>query len=158
MKRPVIYPLTLKSLGMLLMCVWLITGCEAQITAHVMATLTAAAPVVTPTPTIPPLPAPTATLGGDPKDYTGTFTYGFEVMAFKSCNSDELWWLNGDVDAMIELRTRYAALTKKMEPVHVQLRGLISERGNYGHMGSYQREFYLQDVWEVRAKEASDCE
>jgi len=143
-----------------LCCLWLLTGCEAQITAHVMATLTASAPTnvpVTPTPTIPSLPSPTATLGGDPKDYMGTFTYGFEVVAFKPCNSDEVWWLNGDIAPMTELRTTYEALTKKMEPVHVRLRGLISERGNYGHMGGYQREFYLQDVLEVRAKEAGDC-
>jgi hypothetical protein len=141
--------------------VWLLTGCEAQITAHVMATLTAAAPtaapIATPTATIPPLPAPTATLGGEPKDYTGTFRYGFEVIAFKPCNSDEVWWLNGDAAAMKDLRTRYEALTKKMEPVHVQLRGLISERGIYGHMGGYQREFYLQDVLDVRVLQAGDC-
>jgi hypothetical protein len=144
-----------------LCCLWLLTGCEAQITAHVMATLTAAAPTnvpSTPTPTSPPLTSPTATLGGEPKDYTGTFRYGFEVISFKPCNSDEVWWLNGDAAAMTDLRTRYEALTQKMEPVHVQLRGLSSERGIYGHMGGYQREFYLQDVLEVRAKKAGDCE
>jgi len=143
-----------------LACIGLTAGCEAQITAHVMATLTASAPTKVPltsTPTLPPQPAPTATLGGEPKDYAGTFRYGFEVISFKPCNSDEVWWLNGDAAPMIELRTRYEALTKKMEPIHVQLRGLSSERGIYGHMGGYQREFYLQDVLEVRAIQAGDC-
>jgi hypothetical protein len=152
---------TLHSLILGLCGLWLLTGCEAEITAHVMATLTASAPTSVPptrTPTVPPLPTMTPTLGGEPKDYAGTFTYGFEVIAFKPCTSGEVWWLNGDVAAMIELRTRYTALTKTMQPVHVQLRGLVSERGIYGHLGGYQREFYLQDVLEVRAKQSGDCE
>ena len=142
-------------------CLWLLTGCEAQITAHVMATLTAAAPTAaptaTPTATIPPLPSPTPTLGGEPKDYTGSFTYGFEVVSFKPCNSDEVWWLNGDAAPLTELRTRYEALTRKMGSVHVQLRGLISERGIYGHMSGYQREFYVQEVLDVRDIQPGDC-
>jgi hypothetical protein len=144
-----------------LCCVLLSSGCEAQITAHVMATLTASAPTSVPptrAPTVPPLPTVTPTLGGEPQEYSGSFTYGFEVISFKPCNSDEVWWLNGEAAAMSDLRTRYAAITKTMQPVHVQLRGLISERGIYGHMGGYQREFYLKDVLEVRAKQPTDCE
>ena len=121
----------------------------------VAATLTAIAP--TRTATIPPLPSPSPTFSGPPKDYEGSFTYGFEIIAFKPCNSDEVWWLNGDLPPLKELRTRYEALTKKVEPVHVKLRGLISERGFYGHMGSYQREFYVQAVLDVRAIQADDC-
>jgi len=129
----------------------------------VAATLTAIAPQsspeprATPTATIPPLPSPSPTFSGPPKDYDGTFTYGFEIIAFKPCNSDEVWWLNGDLPPLKELRTRYEALTKKVEPVHVKLRGLISERGFYGHMGGYQREFYVQAVLDVRAMQADDC-
>ncbi len=123
----------------------------------VAATLTAIAPRVTPTRTIPPLPSPSPTFSGPPKDYEGSFTYGFEVIAFKPCNSDEVWWLNGEGAALKELRTQYEALNKRMQPVHVTLRGLISERGFYGHMGGYQREFYLQAVLEVRDIQADDC-
>jgi hypothetical protein len=143
----------------------LVAGCvaqsEAEITAHVMATLTASAPTqVSPTrtPTVPPRPTITPTFSGEPQDHSGSFTYGFEVIAFKPCNSTEVWWLNGDAAAMSDLRTRYAAITKTMQPVHVKLRGLISERGTYGHMGGYAREFYLQDVLDVRAKQPGDCE
>lgn len=136
---------------------WLLAGCEAQITAHVMATLTAAAPTVTPAPTLRPLPTATATPGGEPQDHAGSFRYGFEVISFEPCNSDEVWWLNGEAAAMKELRTRYAALTQTMQPVHVQLRGLISERGIYGHMAGYPRELYVQDVLEVRAIQPGDC-
>jgi hypothetical protein len=39
----------------------------------------------------------------------------------------------------------------------VQLRGLVSERGIYGHMGGYQREFYVQSVNEARAIQPGDC-
>ena len=124
---------------------------------EVAATWTAAAPQVTPTPTIPPLPSPSPTFSGPPKEYEGSFTYGFEVIAFKPCNSDEVWWLNGEVAALKALRTQYEALNKRMQPVHVKLRGLISERGFYGHLGSYQREFYLQAVLDVRDIQADDC-
>ncbi len=144
-----------------LCCVWLLTGCEAQITAHVMATLTASAPTgvpLTPTPTIPPLPTDTPTPSGEPQEYAGSFSYGFEVVAFKPCGTDEVWWVNGEPAAMTDLRARYAALTKTMQPVYVRARGLISERGTYGHLGGYQREFYLQDVLEVRVKQSGDCE
>ena len=146
-----------RSFVLIVLSLWLLTGCEAQITAHVMATLTAAAPTASPTPTIPPLPSPTATLGGEPKDYTGTFTYGFEVISFKPCNSAEVWWLDGDAAAMTDLRTRYEAITQTMQPVHVQLLGLLSERGIYGHMGGYQRQLYVQDVLEVRPSQTDDC-
>lgn len=147
-----------------LCCVVLSTGCEAQITAHVMATLTASAPTVAPTqapptgtPTVPLLPTDSPTPSGEPKNYVGTFTSGFEVIAFKPCNSDEVWWVNGERVPMADLYARYATLTKRMEPVHVQLRGLISERGAYGHMGGYAREFYVQEVLEVRAVQPDDC-
>lgn len=124
---------------------------------EVAATWTATAPQVTPTRTIPPLPSPSPTFSGPPKEYEGSFTYGFEVIAFKPCNSDEVWWLNGEVAALKALRTQYEALNKRMQPVHVKLRGLISERGFYGHLGSYQREFYLQAVLDVRDIQADDC-
>ncbi len=129
----------------------------------VAATLTAIAltgtpaPRVTPTATIPSLPSPSPTFSGPPQDYEGSFTYGFEIIAFKPCNSDEVWWLNGDIPPLKELRTQYEALNKRMQPVHVKLRGLTSERGFYGHMGSYQREFYLQAVLDVRDIQADDC-
>lgn len=153
----------MKLIGALLLTVWLLVGCVTihvespwePVPPEVAATMTALAP--TPTATIPPLPSPTPTFSGLPKDYEGAFTYGFEIIAFKPCNSDEVWWLNGEVAAMRELRTRYEALTKKTEPVHVQLRGLVSERGIYGHMGGYQREFYLQSVIDVRASQTGDC-
>ncbi len=124
---------------------------------EVAATWTAAAPQVTPTRTLPPLPSPSPTFSGPPKDYEGSFTYGFEVIAFKPCHSDEVWWLNGEAAALKELRTQYEALNKRMQPVHVTLRGLISERGFYGHLGSYQREFYLQAVLDVRDIQPDDC-
>ncbi len=158
----------MKFVRLLLLSVWLLSGCVTiqvespwePVPPQVAATWTAMAPQTpasTPTATIPPLPSPTPTFSGPPKEYEGTFTYGFEVIAFKPCNSNEVWWLNGEIAAMRDLRTRYGALTQKMEPVHVQLRGLVSERGIYGHMGGYQREFYLQGVVEARAIQAGDC-
>ena len=153
----------MKLARVLLLSLWLLAGCITvyrespwePVPTSVAATWTAMAP--TRTPTIPPPPSPTATLGGEPQDYAGTFRYGFEVISFEPCNSNEVWWLNGEAAAMTKLRTRYEALTKTMQPVYVQLRGLISERGFYGHMGGYQREFYLQDVLEVRAIQPGDC-
>ena len=68
-----------------------------------------------------------------------------------------MWWLNGEGAALKDLRTQYEALNKRMQPVHVKLRGLTSERGFYGHLGSYQREFYLQAVLDVRDIQADDC-
>ncbi|CAG0980838.1 hypothetical protein GPROT1_02269 [Gammaproteobacteria bacterium] len=160
----------MKSIGLFLLALcglWLLTGCIniyhespwEPVPPDVAATITAMAPTHSPTraATIPPLPSPTPTFSGPAQDYAGTFTYGFEVVAFKPCNSDEVWWLNGEVTAMKDLRTRYEALTRKMEPVHVQLRGLISERGNYGHMGGYQRQLYVLELLDVRDIQPGDC-
>ncbi len=153
----------MKVARVLLLSLWLLAGCITvyrespwePVPTDMAATLTAIAS--TRTPTLPPMPTATSAPSGEPKDYAGTFRYGFEVISFEPCNSDEVWWLNGDAVPMALLRTRYEALTKKMEPVYVQLRGLISERGFYGHMGGYQREFYLQDVLEVRDIQSGDC-
>jgi hypothetical protein len=160
------------------LCVTLmLTGCEAQITEHIMATLTASAPTVTATPvatqapastvtlppaltdtpTVPPLPSATPTPAGEPITYEGSYTYGFEIVSFKPCGVNGAWWVTGERAPMRDLYTRYTALTKTTQPIHVQLRGYVSERGIYGHMGGYEREFTLVEVLEARTIRPGDC-
>jgi hypothetical protein len=75
--------------------------------------------------------------------FTGYYSQGFEVDAFRPCDSDERWWVTEGAD----LRTRYAALSPEpYEEVFVEVRGHAGPPGKYGHLGAYSRELAVDEV------------
>ena len=95
----------------------------------------------------------------DDKDiYEGTVALGFEVSSFRPCGLDESWWIEGSEESAVNISEQYAGITQKpYEEVFARLRGLISEKGIYGHLGAYQRSFYVTEVIIVRSKQSGDC-
>jgi hypothetical protein len=72
---------------------------------------------------------------------------GFEVSSFQPAGSDERWWVSrGKLDeaAMAQLNSR-----ARGAPLTVEFRGVTSDRGRYGHMGLYQREFVVDSQREL---------
>ena len=88
------------------------------------------------------------------EQFAGYYSQGFEVDAFRPCGSDEKWWVTEGT----ELRSRYAALSpKQYEEVYVELRGQAGPRGEFGHLGSYNREMVAGEVIEIRPAADTDC-
>ena len=89
--------------------------------------------------------------------YIGTVAFGFEESGFRPCNVAEQWWITGG-DMVNDLQSRYNDLgVKWYEPVFAELKGDPSQKGQYGHLGAYQREFEVSEVIEMRLLEAGEC-
>lgn len=98
--------------------------------------------------------------GNGEHTYEGFYNAGFEVSAFIPCGSEEAWWItfHGNSSAGQEFSDRYAQLIdEEYEPIYVRLRGVRSDKGAYGHLGGYAREFELLEVIEMRHRREDDC-
>ncbi|MFC2085744.1 hypothetical protein ACFLRO_00875 [Bacteroidota bacterium] len=96
-------------------------------------------------------------LGGRTDVYVGQMSFGFEEAAFRPCNTREQWWITGG-DVVGELQSRYNDLgVAWYEPVYAKLKGDKSGKGEYGHLGAYEREFDVSDVIEIRLLEQGEC-
>lgn len=81
-------------------------------------------------------------------------TFGFEEAAIRPCNTDEQWWVVGDQ----ELQERWYDLDLEWyEHGYAEVRGERSEKGQYGHLGAYDREFSVAEVVEVRLLKDGEC-
>ena len=100
----------------------------------------------------------------------GLFSEGFEMASFEPCGQQERWWLQsfgGEEDPfwaeVWRLRDVYIAENNiksagYVSPVYyVEGRGTLSQKGQYGHMGWYQRQFFLTEVVEIRVATAEDA-
>ena len=85
----------------------------------------------------------------------GHYSSGFESSTFKPCNSDELWWTNGGTSQLFSIYGSIA--TTDYESVFVQVKGDVSELGTYGHLGMYDKEFTVTDLFEMRKEQIDDC-
>ena len=95
--------------------------------------------------------------GGRSLVHVGQMSFGFEEAAFRPCNSDEQWWITGG-DVVGEMQSRYNDLgVAWYEPVYAKLKGDRSRKGQFGHLGAYQREFDVSDIVEIRLLEQGEC-
>jgi hypothetical protein len=107
--------------------------------------------------------APTAIVNSDDlmsqELFEGGYAYGFETSAFLPCGLHEQWWVtpaNGEVGE--ELVRMYNAISdEQFKNAYSRLRGKISARGKYGHLGFYEREFVVTEVVDLRARQEGDC-
>jgi len=95
--------------------------------------------------------------GGDGL-HRGYFSNGFETVAFRECGSTEVWWVDGESEAMQSLTEQYMELAGfSYREVYVELRGDVSAPGAYGHLGAYPREFHVTETVAVGGDPPSDC-
>lgn len=96
-----------------------------------------------------------STIGGpDTRRLIGFYTWGFEVSAFQECGSDESWWVGADAG----LGQRHRELqTGQYQPIYVVIDGEVSVRGQFGHLGAYDRQIDVSRVVEARQVRQEDC-
>ncbi len=88
----------------------------------------------------------------------GHVVLGFETSSFQPCGDAEQWWLSGDTDVMGELGNAFADLGGTAGArLLVEVRGVLSREGSYGHLGAYPREFHVTEVVEVGPEVDGDC-
>lgn len=100
-----------------------------------------------------------------PPTFRGRYTNAFEESRLEPCGSNESWWLDGDDADWAPFGSRVVAfmpgprttMVGDRAVVYVVVRGDTTPRGEYGHLGHYQRELVLRGVDTVRAWRASDC-
>ena len=83
-----------------------------------------------------------------PNWFRGRFVARWEVSSFEPCGESERWWTSFEAaDGPAAQR-----LINNARPpgIDVELFGTVSEPGNYGHMGLYDREFRVQRIREVK--------
>ena len=88
------------------------------------------------------------------------YSYGFETSAFTPCGVKEHWWVGPANDEVgQELMRAYNATTSTQNRgVYARLRGKITPKGSYGHLGFYTREFTVSEIVDLRAQQAGDCQ
>ena len=95
--------------------------------------------------------------GGGADSYVGTMSFGFEESAFRPCDRTEQWWIVGG-EVVVDLQSKYNDFgVNWYEPVYAELKGDPSNKGEFGHLGAYEREFEVSDVVEVRLLEPGEC-
>jgi hypothetical protein len=96
--------------------------------------------------------------GGRSELRQGYVVFGFETSAFQPCGDAEQWWLTGDTDVMGELDRALLAVDETTGArLYVEVRGVLSREGNYGHLGAYPREFHVTEVVQARPEMEGDC-
>ena len=88
----------------------------------------------------------------------GYVVVGFETSAFQPCGDAERWWLSGDTDVMGELQDAFASMGETAgSRLFVDVRGVLSREGSYGHLAAYPREFHVTEVIEARPGREGGC-
>jgi hypothetical protein len=81
---------------------------------------------------------------GVPKAYHGHYTFRREVSAFKPCDLDERWWVDDGSGALREHLTAPDGSVGGER--YVEVEGIVSERGSFGHLSAYDRQLEIQKV------------
>ena len=105
-----------------------------------------------------PLLAGCSLFGEEEGTFDGLVTFGFEVSGFSPCDREEGWSVTGP--AAKELFGKYSEVVAsgtEYVPAYARVRGELSRRGEYGHLGAYDREIEVREVLEVRPASPQEC-
>jgi hypothetical protein len=109
------------------------------------------------------------------KAFSGIGGFGREAQAFLPCGLSQEWWLEFDarwpeLDKALEEQNK-ADLSARLDEcdrktglhgcdkwVYLELDGVPSQPGQYGHMGGYSRELRVQKVLRVTRDVPASCE
>jgi hypothetical protein len=82
--------------------------------------------------------------------FRGAYLAGFELSDFYVEGANEVWWIEpGDWQAYLQ-ETAESADRGCCGPIYVELEGVLSADGSYGHLGIYHRELTVARVLAVR--------
>jgi hypothetical protein len=85
------------------------------------------------------------------REYTGSYRSGFEASSFHPRGVKERWWLTGSVPCHGLNVGPDVDGFPAADWVHLSVRGTISEKGHYGHLGGYDRKLTVQRVLSCRS-------
>lgn len=88
--------------------------------------------------------------------YAGVYVYGFEIEAFYSYDGGDPYWVSAEPAAHEALQ---APIPHPVDPqagarVVVEVQGVLSQPGRYGHLGAYSRELHVTRVISARLESA----
>src|SRR5512147_2928547 len=90
--------------------------------------------------------------GPAPHRYAGVYVYGFEIEAFYSYDGGDPSWVSAEPTAHEALQ---APIPHPLDPqtgarVVVEVEGVLSQPGLYGHAAAYTRELHVTRVLSAR--------
>lgn len=115
-----------------------------------------------------PQPPADEVLSAEP--HSGVFFVSFETSLFEPCDSAERWWLGapGGINKPFwerakELRAEHESATGEelgygSPPYFLTAKGRVTERGEHGHLGQYNRQFDVAEFTEFQLATAEDLE
>jgi hypothetical protein len=92
------------------------------------------------------------------RDWKGQYRSGFEISSFQPCGSDEVWWATGNLEKIYSVIEPPATISNEVATVYVELKGSVGFEGNYGHLGVYNRQINVKDVYVIQAEIPKDCQ
>jgi hypothetical protein len=88
-------------------------------------------------------------------EFKGRYTTGFETSEFIVCDTQERWWLTGNLKEIFAATQPVPRGT--MQTLFVHVAGQVTGLGRYGHLGRYQRQLSVQRVVLARESRPDDC-
>jgi len=126
-------------------------------------------------PSLTAVPSPVSDAAVLGKKFSGIGGFGREAQAFLPCGLSQEWWLEFDArwpeldrvlaeQEKVDLSSRFAECDRKTglfgcdKWVYLELDGVPSEPGRYGHMGWYSRELRVTKLLRVTRDVPPTCE
>lgn len=92
-----------------------------------------------------------------PAVYTGVIEYGFEGSEFSPCfNLDKHWWVSAD-KGDIGLEPHFVLTQNHYQPAYIEALMEVSNRGEFGHGGSWERKVTLLEVYNISTRAPYSC-
>jgi hypothetical protein len=88
--------------------------------------------------------------------YRGHYTKGFEINDFVLCGGSQRWWVTGDEMPLIKALTSPAGMVGGT--IYAEVRGHLTRRGSFGHLGAYPHELVVERVLGTRPSSSKDCQ
>ena len=86
--------------------------------------------------------------------FRGHYSSGFEESSFRPCGSAERWWLEVSEKNYDQWST---AMAPHKGRTYIELRGTRTGKGQYGHLGLYDRGLNVIEVILARPPDLRDC-
>jgi len=95
-------------------------------------------------PALVPAGPPASASTPEPRLFKGYYVAGFERSEFRPASDlEQRWWLSGGIENCPFLdfnQERYGPLWRQ---TYLELQGILSPPGQYGHLGAYERELTI---------------